>query len=143
MGLLHQIQNFFEKFSVCDDLKVGVFLSLFKGKGAKANNKDNYRGITLFPTLCKIYEMILLNRLEKYAAQIGFFSEIQFGFQEGVVAMKHPLLFLRQLITCWSVVAKFSAVFSMFTKLLTQSGLMAFVTNYFRILVSEVGCGWP
>ena len=28
--------------------------------------------------------MILLNRLEKYAAQIGFFSEMQFGFQEGV-----------------------------------------------------------
>ena len=83
--LLHKLfQDFFEKFSVCDDLKVGVILPLFKGKGAKANNKDNYRGITLFPTLCKIYEMILLNRLEKYAAQMGFFSEMQFGFQEGV-----------------------------------------------------------
>ena len=83
--LLHQLfQNIFEKFSVCDDLKVGVILPLFKGKGAKANNKDNYRGITLSPTLCKIYEMILLNRPEKYAAQIGFFSEMQFGFQEGV-----------------------------------------------------------
>ena len=38
----------------------------------------------MFPTLCKIYEMILLNRLEKYAAQMGFFSEMQFCFQEGV-----------------------------------------------------------
>ena len=38
-------QDFFEKFSVCDDLKVGVILPLFKGKGAKANNKDNYRDI--------------------------------------------------------------------------------------------------
>ena len=28
--------------------------------------------------------MILLNRLEKYAAQMEFFSEMQFGFQEGV-----------------------------------------------------------
>ena len=28
--------------------------------------------------------MIPLNRLEKYAAQMGFFSEMQFGFQEGV-----------------------------------------------------------
>ena len=46
--LLHQLfKDFFEKFSVCDDLKVGVVLPLFKGKGAKANNKDNYRGITL------------------------------------------------------------------------------------------------
>ena len=28
--------------------------------------------------------MIILNRLEKYAAKIGFFSEMQFGFQESV-----------------------------------------------------------
>ena len=74
----------FNKFSVCDDLKVGIILSLFKGKGAKANNKDNYRGITLFLMLCKIYGVILLNRFEKYAAQMGFFSEMQFGFQERV-----------------------------------------------------------
>ena len=42
-------------------MKTGIILPLFKGKGAKANNKDNYRGITVFPTLCKAYEMILLN----------------------------------------------------------------------------------
>ena len=67
-----------------ENLKTGVILPLFKGKGAKANNKDNYRGITMFPTLCKIYEMILLNRLEAFAKQKGFFSEMQFGFQEGI-----------------------------------------------------------
>ena len=68
-------------------LKSGIILPLFKGKGAKANNKDNYRGITLFPTLCKIYEMILLtgllNTRDNFAAHKGFFSEMQFGFQEG------------------------------------------------------------
>ena len=63
-------------------------MPLFKGKGAKANNKDNYQGITLFPTLCKIYEMILLNRLENFAAQKGYFSELQFGFSEGVGCIK-------------------------------------------------------
>ena len=78
--LLHQLfQDFLKyKFSVCDDLKIGIILPLFKRKGTKANNKDNYRGITLFPTLCKIYEMILLNRLEKYAVQMGFFSEMDY-----------------------------------------------------------------
>ena len=64
-----------------ENLKTGVILPLFEGKGAKANNEDNYRGITMFPTLCKIYEMILLNRLEVFAKQKGFFSEMQFGFQ--------------------------------------------------------------
>ena len=84
---LHQLfQDVFNKFSVCDDLKIGIILPLFKGKGGKANNEDNYRSITLFPTLCKIYERILLNRLKKYAAQMGltFFSEMHFGFQKGV-----------------------------------------------------------
>ena len=65
-------------------LKVGTILPLFKGKGVKASNKDNYRGITLFPTLCDIYEMVLLNRLKKYAERRGFFTKMQFGFQEGV-----------------------------------------------------------
>ena len=59
-------------------------MPLFKGKGAKADNKDSYRGITLFPTLCKVYEMVLLNRLETFAADRGYFSELQFGFREGV-----------------------------------------------------------
>ena len=67
-----------------ESLESGITLPLFKGKGAKANNKDNYRGITLFPNLCRSYEMILLNRLDNFAAHKGFFSEMQFGFQEVV-----------------------------------------------------------
>ena len=77
-------QNYFDNFSVCDSLLTGVILPLFKGKGAKANNKDNYRGITVFPTLCKIFEMVLLKRLENFAEQMGLFSNMQFGFREGV-----------------------------------------------------------
>ena len=76
--------GFFECGSVCQILKTRIILPLFKGKGAKANNKDNYKGITLFPTISKIYEMILVNRLEKFASQKGYFSQMLFGFQEGV-----------------------------------------------------------
>ena len=40
--LLHQLfQDFLNKFSVYDDIKIGFILPLFKGKGTKANNKDN------------------------------------------------------------------------------------------------------
>ena len=55
-------QSFFQTFSAPKSLKTGIILPLFKGKGVNANDKNNYRGITLFLTLCKIYEMILLNR---------------------------------------------------------------------------------
>ena len=66
-------QEFFESCMIPKSLQSGIILPLFKGKGAKASNKDNYRGITLFPTVCKIYEMILLNRLDNFAAHKGFF----------------------------------------------------------------------
>ena len=62
-------QKFFENCSVCEYLTTVVILPLFKEKGAKANNKDNYRGITLFPTLCEIYEMVFLIIVEKYVSQ--------------------------------------------------------------------------
>ena len=78
------ISRFFQTFSAPKSLKTGIILPLFKGKGVKANDKNNYRGITLFPTLCKIYEMILLNRLEKLAVDKGYFSQLQFEFSEGV-----------------------------------------------------------
>ena len=74
--LQEMYQEFFESCMIPKSLKSGIILPLFKGKGAKANNKGNYRGITLLPTLCKIYEMILLNRLDNFAAHKGFFSEM-------------------------------------------------------------------
>ena len=87
-------QDFFQTQIMPENLKSGVILPLFKGKGAKAKNKDNYRGITMFPTLCNVYEMILLNRLEAFAKQRGFFSEMQFGFQEGVGCIEASFVIL-------------------------------------------------
>ena len=41
--LLHELYGqFFLNFTVPKSLKTGLILPLFKGKGAKANNKDNY-----------------------------------------------------------------------------------------------------
>ena len=70
-----------------------MILPLFKGKGVKANNKNNYRGITVFPTLCKVYEMVLLNRLENYAEQNGLFRSRSLNLKRDQVALKPHLLF--------------------------------------------------
>ena len=61
------------------------------------NNKDDYKGITLFPTLCKIYEMILLNRLEKFVTDNEYFSELQFGFREGVSGIEASFTILKRI----------------------------------------------
>ena len=115
-------QTFFESCIIPESLKSGIILPLFKCKGAKANNKDNYRRITLFPTLCKIYQMILINRLDNFAAYKGFFSEMQFGFQEGVGCTEASFTILETMITYLSAVARCSAAFLMFVKPLIQSG---------------------
>ena len=124
-------QDFFQTHTVPENLKTGVILPLLKGKGAKANNKDNYRGITMFHTLCKIYEMILLNRLEVFAKQNWFFSEMQFGFQEGIGCIEASFTILETINhICLNGVVKFSVAFLMFVNLLTRYGLMACYTSY-------------
>ena len=106
--LFHLYQAFFLNHSVSADLKTGIILPRFKGKGAKANNNDNYRGITMFPTLTKIYDMILLDRLEKFAGENAYFSNLQFGFQEGVGCLEASLTILEQLIVCLKGVTLFA-----------------------------------
>ena len=49
--LLYRV--FFQTCCVPENFKTKVILPLFKGKEAKANNKDNYRRITLSPKLAK------------------------------------------------------------------------------------------
>ena len=60
-----------------------MILPLFKGKGLKACEKDNYRGITMFPVIIKVFEAILLRQLENFAKEKGYFSYLQFGFSAG------------------------------------------------------------
>ena len=109
--LFQLYKKFFENCSVCESQKTGVILPLFKRKGAKTNKKNNYRSITLFPILCKIYEMVLLNRLEYYVSQKGLFSDMQFGFKQGAGCTKRRSLFLKPSIICLSREAKSSVVF--------------------------------
>ena len=74
----------FSSGKVPSQFKVELILSLFKGKGLEAHNEDNYRGIAMFSVFCKVFEMILLRRLEQIAEEKGYISHMQFGFNEGV-----------------------------------------------------------
>ena len=136
------IKLFSTNFSVCDSLLTGVILPLFKGKGAKANNKDNYRGITLFPTLCKIYEMVLLNRLEKFAEQQGLFSNMQFGFKEGVGCTEASFTIWESINHMLEQGSKVFGCFLDVRKLLILYGLTAYVLNCFQNLASRDAYGW-
>ena len=142
-ALTSLISSFLPNHSVSADLKTGIILPLFKGKGVKANNKSNYRGITVFPTLTKIYEMVLLNRLEKFACENAYFSNLQFRFYEGVGCLEASFIILEsinhmlergqvKLFACFLDVRKsFDTVF----------GLTGCYTSFSRSLVSNTGGG--
>ena len=51
----------------------------------------------MFPTLTKIYEMVLLDRLEKFAGENAYFSNLQFGFQEGVGCLEPSFTILESI----------------------------------------------
>ena len=91
--LFHLYQNYFDNFSICDSLLTGVILPLFKGKGAKANNKDNYRGITLFPTLCKSLRWFSSKDWKILLNKWGSSQICNLGSKKGSVARKPHLLF--------------------------------------------------
>ena len=97
---------------------------LLKGKGTKANNEDDHRGITLFPTLCKIYEMIILNRSEKFVSQAGYFSEMQFGFEEGSGCIEASSTILETINHMLDGVERCLVVFLTSGKLSIRFGLM-------------------
>ena len=128
-------QDFFQTHTVPENLKSGVILPLFKGKGAKANNKDNYRGITMFATLCKVYEMTLLIRLGAFAKQNGFFSEMQFGLQEGVGCIEASFVILE---TFNHMLERGSKVFSCFQDVRKSFDTVCIVRLLYK-LFTELG----
>ena len=96
--LLFQLyQNYFDNFFICDSLLTGVILPLFKGKGAKANNKDNYRGITFFPTLCKILRWFSSKDWKILPNKWGSSQICNLGSKKGSVARKASFTILESI----------------------------------------------
>ena len=91
----------------------------------------------MFPTLCKVYEMILLNRLEAFAKQRGFFSEMQFGFQKGVGCIEASFVILE---TINHMLERGSKVFSCFLDLRKAFDTVCY-TNYSQDCELEAECG--
>ena len=78
-------------FTVCILILSHSFLSWQSNNNSRVKTRHQLLYISdyinvgvLFPTLCKIFEMVLLKRLENFAEQMGLFSNMQFGFKEGV-----------------------------------------------------------
>ena len=93
---------------------------------------------------CKIYEMVLLNRPERFAKDKGLFPGMQFGFREGVVCTEASFTILEVIN---HMIERGSNVFTCFfktsAKRLTLFGLMVSFLSCSSNLESEEECGLP
>ena len=62
--------------------KKGKVVLIPKGK-ARTNTTKDFRPITLLPVIVKIFEKVILKRLQQQASDKGWISNEQFGFQPG------------------------------------------------------------
>ena len=51
---------------VQDDFGCGLMVPFVKDKTGNVSSLNNYRGITLIPTICKVFENTLLEICEQY-----------------------------------------------------------------------------
>lgn len=81
--ILAHIFNLSVNFGIFpEQLKCANVIPLFK-KGNK-KEKSNYRPISLLPSISKIFEKVIKNRILVYLRSINFFSSLQFGFRAGL-----------------------------------------------------------
>jgi len=69
-----------------DAWKTSIIIPIYKGKGKSKNDPNNYRPISLIPVLCKLFERVMLNRLQEHmrSRPQRFPAVQQQGFQEGL-----------------------------------------------------------
>lgn len=65
-----------------DDLKKGVIITLFKGGNKRKDDPDNYRAITLSSVILKLFERILLTRIQLFDNIQPPIHPLQGGFQK-------------------------------------------------------------
>lgn len=65
-----------------NSLKRSIITPVFKS--GERNDVNNYRPISVLPTLSKILEKILNDRLIKYLTKFNIISQSQYGFRQGI-----------------------------------------------------------
>lgn len=64
-----------------EDLKCAIVIPLYKKGNSK--DKNNYRPISLLPSISKVFEKAVKCRILAYLEKVKYFSSVQFGFRSG------------------------------------------------------------
>lgn len=73
--------------------RCGMIIPIYKQNGKDKKDPVNYRGITLTSCLGKLFEKILMTRIQKYLDKISFPHPYQFGFRKkaGAISAAYTL----------------------------------------------------
>ena len=75
------INSSFMTGNVPDQLKIAKIIPIYKDSGRK--DFQNYRPISILPSISKIFERLVYNRLFCYIKKADLLSNSQYGFREG------------------------------------------------------------
>ena len=80
--LLVLFNSIIEHETLPDGFKTGLTITLHKGHGKSRSDPNNYRAISLLPVISKLFEKVILKRLEHSDAAKQI-NPLQYGFQKG------------------------------------------------------------
>ena len=82
-----------------DDLLTSSIISIPKDRTASLTTSDNYRGISLFNAICKLFENVILLL---YGDELQS-SDMQFGYKQGHSTTLCTLIYKRSCISLFKL----------------------------------------
>ena len=92
------IREIMKTAKIPENFKCGLITPVFKGHGNKPEAPDSYRDISVLTVLCKVFEKVLIQRLDEGLRKAGIPSELQFAYQKERNTLQANLI-LREVIS--------------------------------------------
>ena len=92
-----------------ESLKIAKIKPLHKG--GIATDMNNYRPISLLPVFSKIFEKVVLNRIQHHMKSTNQYSKLQFGFREGSSTIHACEKFSTEILKCFNNKSILASVF--------------------------------
>ena len=99
-SLSRLLNNLFEVGLFPDNWKIAHVTPIFKRVGSK-NCKTNYRPISILPTLSKVCESIIHERLSTHCTQNNIITDRQAAYLKGDSTISQLLYLVHQIRTSW------------------------------------------
>ena len=78
--ITERLQDILHNDTIPETFKDGLITPVFKGHGCDPTLTDSYRDISVLSTLCKVFEKIMVKRIDKELEASNVPSEYQFAY---------------------------------------------------------------